>query len=172
MSYRFPLNHFSVPLHHRPQYYQRALSLAEQYGNTWAASQATRHLAGLSMWPGSLMSRDQEQGLRYALRSLALREEMGFKVYVPSAQLLISDICIERGDLVQALDYCQQAEQLCEEMNLQHYLMSAHLTRGDLAYKRGFLGVKMSGPPSERRRVCMCRSKIWEKPSFLCAISP
>jgi tetratricopeptide (TPR) repeat protein len=110
--------------------YQRALSLAEQYGNTWAASEAMRHLTDYT---------DGEQRWRYAQRSLALREEMGFKVYIPSAQLLLSDIYIARDDLAQALDYCQQAEQLCREMNLQPYLMHALLTQGELAYKQGHL---------------------------------
>ena len=112
------------------EYFQRALQLAEQHGNKWAASEAMRHLTDHT---------DGEQRLSNALRSLKLREEMGFKRALPAAQLLLSDIYIERGDMAQALEYCQQAEQLCEEMNLQSYLMGALLARGDIAYKQGQL---------------------------------
>lgn len=113
------------------EYYQRALQLAESSSNVWGASEATRHLAGL------YMSIDLEQSLNYALKSLALREEIGFKRALPSAQLLISDVYVERGNLEQALEYCQQAEQLAREMKLQNYLVYAQVTHGDIAYKQG-----------------------------------
>ena len=112
-------------------YYQRALPLAEQHGNWRAASEAARHLAGLSL------SKDNEHSLRYALKSLALREEMGFNVGLPPAQLLVSDVYLTVGDLARALDYCQQSEQLSQEMGLQVYLMWAKLARGEIAYKQG-----------------------------------
>lgn len=113
------------------EYYRRALAIAEEHGHRWAASEAYRHLAGLTM------SRDSEQSLEYALKSLALREEMGFKRGVPSAQLLVSDVYVARGDLARALEYCQQAEQLSQEMDLQIYLAGAQFTRGEIAYKQG-----------------------------------
>lgn len=113
------------------EYYQRALKRAESSSNAWGASEATRHLAGL------YMSIDLEQSLSYALKSLALREEIGFKRGLPPAQLLVSDVYVERGDLEQALEYCQQAQQLAWEMNLQNYLVYAQVVHGDIAYKQG-----------------------------------
>lgn len=112
------------------EYYLHALETAEQQGNTWAASEATRHLTDHS---------DGEQRLRYALRSLELRVEMNFRRALPSAQLLLSDIYIERGDLERALEYCQLAEELATEMDLQNYLVFAFLTRGEIAHKQGKL---------------------------------
>lgn len=111
-------------------YYQRALELAEHHGNKWAASEANRHLADAHM------TRDMEQSLQYALRSLALREGMGFKRALPAAQLLVSDVYIELGDLAQALEYCQQAEQLSVEMGLRSYLIEVLLVRGEVAYRQ------------------------------------
>lgn len=111
-------------------YYRRALASAEQHGHTWAASEAYRHLSGLSI------SIDTTQSLEYALKSLALREEMGFKRGLPPAQLLVSDVYIARNDLAHALEYCKQAEQLATEMGLQIYLVDAQLTRGDIAYNQ------------------------------------
>ncbi|MDQ2715881.1 MAG: hypothetical protein M3Z08_13305 [Chloroflexota bacterium] len=113
------------------EYYQRVLEIAEQHGYTWAASEAYRHLSGLSM------SNDTIQSLEYALKSLALREEMGFKRGLPPAQLLVSDVYIARNELARALEYCQQAEQLSIEMGLHFYIALTHLTRGEIAYKQG-----------------------------------
>lgn len=112
------------------QYYRRALPVALEQGNKWAASEAHRHLTDHT---------EGEQRLRHALQSLRLREEMGFKRHLPAAQLLISDIYVEQDELARALEYCQQAEQLSAEMGLQIYLMDALLTRGDIAYKQGNL---------------------------------
>lgn len=117
------------------EYYQRTLALAEQHGNTWAASEANRHLADVSMRKDN----DYEQALGYALRSLALCEEMGFKRAIPSAQLLVSDVYVERGDFEQALAYCQLAEQLSQKMDLQIYIMGALMTRGEIASRQGQL---------------------------------
>lgn len=113
------------------EYYRRALGIAEPHGHTWAASEAYRHLSGLRI------SIDITQSLEYALKSLALREEMGFKRGLPPAQLLVSDVYIERNELARALEYCQQAEQLSTEMGLHIYLSLASFTRGEIAYKQG-----------------------------------
>lgn len=112
------------------EYLQRALALAEQHGNTWAASEATRHLTDYT---------DGDERLRYAMRSLELREAIGFTVGLPSAQLLVSDIFIARGELAQAQEYCQQAKQLAEALGLRMYLMFALFTQGEIEHKLGQL---------------------------------
>ena len=114
-------------------YLQRTLELAEEHKNTWMASEANRHLADVSM----RKDKDYNQALRYALKSLALREEMGFKRAIPSGQALVSDVYVELGDMEQALAYCQQAEQLAQEMNLPTYKLGASMTRGEIAYRQG-----------------------------------
>ncbi len=109
-------------------YFQRALELAEQHGNRWAASEAHRHLTDYT---------EGKQRYTHALHSLELRQEMGFKKGLPAAQLLLSEISVDQGELARALEYCQQAEQLAEEMGLQIYLMDALLIRGDIASQQG-----------------------------------
>jgi tetratricopeptide (TPR) repeat protein len=118
------------PLPQAKEYYLHALEIAEQWGNTWAASEATRHMTDHS---------DGEERLRYALRSLELRAEMNFRRALPSAQLLLSDIYVERGEMERALEYCQLAEELATEMGLQNYLVFVSLTRGDIASRQGRL---------------------------------
>jgi tetratricopeptide (TPR) repeat protein len=111
-------------------YYLRALEIAEQQGNKWAESEATRHLTDHS---------NGDQRLHYALRSLERRSEMHYKPGLPPAQLLLSEIYTNRGELEQALAYCEQAEKLATEMNLQNYLVFALLTKGTIAHKQGEL---------------------------------
>lgn len=108
-------------------YFQRTLKLAMEQGNRWAASEAHRHLTAYT-WG--------EQRFTHALRSLELRQEMGFKRGLPAAQLLLSDISVEQGELAQALEYCQQAEQLAEEMGLSISILDALLIRSDIASRQ------------------------------------
>ncbi|HEX6540709.1 MAG TPA: hypothetical protein VF040_03060 [Ktedonobacterales bacterium] len=110
------------------QYLRRARTLAEQSGNTWAASEAMRHLTDYT---------DGDERLQYALRSLELRVKMGFTRGLPPAQLLVSDVYMARGELMQALEYCQQAKQLAEAMGLRVYIMHALLTQGEIEYQQG-----------------------------------
>ncbi|HEU5349911.1 MAG TPA: tetratricopeptide repeat protein [Ktedonobacterales bacterium] len=98
--------------------------------NTWAASEAMRHLTDYT---------EGDECLRYALRSLELREEMRFTCGLPPAQLLVSAIYIARGEWAQALKYCQQARQLAEELGLRVHLMYALLTQGEIEYTQGRL---------------------------------
>lgn len=114
-------------------YLLRTLELAEQHNNLWIASEANRHLADVAM----RKDKNYDQALRHALKSLVLREEMGFKRAIPSGQLLVSDVYIELGDYEQALASCQQADQLSREMDLPTYTMGAYMTRGEIAYRRG-----------------------------------
>jgi ATP/maltotriose-dependent transcriptional regulator MalT len=64
---------------------------------------------------------------------------MNFRRALPSAQLLLSDIYVERGEMERALEYCQLAEELATEMDLQNYLVFVSLTRGDIASRQGRL---------------------------------
>ncbi len=115
------------PSEQSERYLQRALELAEQQGNTWAASEAHRHLTDYT---------EGEQRFAHALRSLELRQRMGFKRGLPPAQLLLGEVCVAQGDLASAAEYCQQADQLAREMGLRMYLVDALLLRSDIAFSQ------------------------------------
>jgi tetratricopeptide (TPR) repeat protein len=110
--------------------FQRALQLAEQQGNRWVASEAHRHLTDYTQG---------EQRFTHALRSLELRQEMGFTRSLPPAQLLLAEICVDQGDPARALQYCGQAERLAQEMDLRVYVADALLVRCDIAARQGHL---------------------------------
>lgn len=108
--------------------FQHALQMAEQQGNRWAASEAHRHLTDYTQG---------EQRFTHALRSLELRQEMGFTRSLPAAQLLLAQICADQGDTAHALEYCLQAERLAQQMGLHIYAIDALLIRCDIAAKQG-----------------------------------
>lgn len=114
-------------------YYRQALDLGREYDDKWVISETTRHLAGLNL------GKDNDTSLRYALESLRLREEMGFKRAFPSAHLLLSKVYTAREELEQAWEDARIAQDLAEEMKLRIYLTSAWLTQGEILLKRGRL---------------------------------
>jgi tetratricopeptide (TPR) repeat protein len=104
--------------------YQRALDLALRSDAKEEASYAYRHLAGLT--------EDKEQQLEYALQSLQLREEIGFKRTLPYSHLLVCDMYLQRHDLEKAQEYCQSAFQLAEAMEMKNALMMVYYSQGEI----------------------------------------
>jgi len=111
------------------EYNQRALDLALQVDAKEVASYIYRHLTWLV--------EDPEQKLEYALNSLRLREEIGFKRLLPHSHLLVSDLFLEQGTLEIAQEHCQAALQLAKEMDLPSALMMIFRTQGDIYQRQG-----------------------------------
>lgn len=108
-------------------YYTRSFHIAEKYSYKLEASYAARHLASI------LAERDKpEQGLPYALRSLALREEIGFKRYLPPSHALVGEIYFAQHDLERTLFHNQRAYELAQEMNLPTFMMWSLYSLGEI----------------------------------------
>jgi tetratricopeptide (TPR) repeat protein len=105
-------------------YYRQALDLARHADAKEEASYVYRHLAGLS--------EDKGQQLEYALQSLHLREEIGFKRTLPLSHLLVCDVYLQLNNLEKAQEHCQAAFQLAEEMELKNALMAAFFSQGEI----------------------------------------
>ena len=110
-------------------FYQRALDLALRTNAKEEASYAYCHLAGLSD--------EKEQQLEYALQSLHLREEIGFKRALPHSHLFICDLYLQRNNLEKSQEHCQIAFQLAEEMELKNALMMACYSQGKIYQREG-----------------------------------
>jgi len=111
--------------------YQRALDLALRADAKEEASYAYRHLAGFC--------KTKEQQLEYALQSLALREEIGFKRLLPHSHLLVCDVYLLCDDLEKAQEHCRAAFQLAEEMDAKSVLMMVFYSQGEIAQHQGRL---------------------------------
>lgn len=112
------------------EYYTRAFHIARNNDYKLEESYATRHLAGMLMAKES--KEDRGQALKYALRSLALREEIGFKRYLPPSHNLVGEIYFLQGDVEHALLHQQQAYALAQEMNLPMFCMWSLFAMGEI----------------------------------------
>ena len=93
-------------------YYTRAYQIARQHGYKLEQSYAVRHLGGLY----DEMHHDLEQARRCFEESLALREEIGFKIALPFSHLALGEICGKQNDQLAAVMHYQRAEVLGREL--------------------------------------------------------
>ncbi len=107
--------------------YTEALQFADLYNHKLEKSYALRHLAWLA-----LDRKDLDAALNYALTSLALREEIGFRVYLPHSHILVGDIYLAREDSENALINYQNAQGLAEEMGIKNALIRSLLAIGTI----------------------------------------
>jgi len=114
-------------------YYRQALDIAREYDDRWVISEVTCQMSGLNL------GKDNATSLRYALESLRLREETGFKRALPSAHLLLGSVYMARDELDQAWEHTRMARDLAEEMTLRSSLMSSLLVQGEIQQKQGKL---------------------------------
>lgn len=113
-------------------HYTEALQFADLYNHKLEKSYTLRHLAGLAADKGDL-----DAALNYALASLALREEIGFRVYLPHSHILAGDIYLQREDAENALINYQNAQALAEEMGIKKALIHSLLAIGNVQLVQG-----------------------------------
>ncbi|GHO99674.1 hypothetical protein KSF_097220 [Reticulibacter mediterranei] len=93
------------------EHYRKASQIAEQYNYRYEKVEPARHLA-----LHTLMQGDLDQALMYGQQALALREEAGFKPYLPLDHLLLRNIYLARGETANAQLHMQQATALAKEI--------------------------------------------------------
>jgi tetratricopeptide (TPR) repeat protein len=93
------------------EHYRQASQIAEQYDYRYEKVEPARHLALYALMQGDL-----DQALSYGQRALSLREEAGFKPYLPLDHLLLRNIYLARGETPSAQQHMQQATILAEEI--------------------------------------------------------
>lgn len=91
-----------------------------------------RHLAAIAQERGDL-----DGALAAFRRSLALREQAGFRIYVPPALLAIAEVLLARRDRVEAADTYRRALREAEAVNAHRFVLDAHVALGGLAEAAG-----------------------------------
>jgi ATP/maltotriose-dependent transcriptional regulator MalT len=114
------------------EYYQKAYAIAVETQHPLERSYAARHLSTTFFSLGDL-----EQALTYALESLSLREELGYKRYLSFSNLLVGDIYMAKEQHADALPYYQRAYALAEELDLRNALAFSLLSIGDVYLTNG-----------------------------------
>jgi len=103
------------------------LQIAERFRYLPDKTEPTRHLAYHALSKG-----DVNQALGYARQALTLREESGFRPYLPFDHLLLCDIYLRLKDVENAKTHAQKAFTLAEEMGYKSAIASSLLSLGDV----------------------------------------
>ena len=112
-------------------FYQRSLNLALHSGSKEVASYASSRLAHIG--------ESEDQQLVYALQSLHLREEIGFKRMLPYSHFRLSEIYLQQNHLEKAQEHCQIAFHLAEDLGIKHTLMTAFFIQGEMQQQQNKL---------------------------------
>jgi len=113
------------------EYYTKASQIADQYEHTFDKTEPARHFAFQALREGNV-----DQALTLALQALSLRQEAGFRPYLPLDHLLLRDIYLAKEDTANAELHTQQAFALAEEMGLQTLVSSVPNIRDVLAVQQ------------------------------------
>lgn len=114
------------------EYYQKAYRITVEAHHPLERSYAARHLSSTSFDLGDL-----EQALTYALESLSLREELGYKRYLPFSHVLVGDVYMAKEQHADALPHYQKAYALAEELDLKNAVAFSLVSIGDVCLANG-----------------------------------
>ena len=91
-----------------------------------------RHLAAIAQSRGDL-----DGALAAFRRSLALRQQAGFKIYVPPALLAIGDVLLAKGDRAGAGEHYARAIREAEAVGARRFILDGHVALGGMAEAAG-----------------------------------
>ena len=114
------------------EYYQKAYHIAVEAQHPLERSYAARHVSSIFFELGDL-----EQALTYALESLSLREELGYKRYLPFSHLLVGDVYMAKKQHADALPHYHKAYELAMELDLKNGIAFSLLSIGDVYLANG-----------------------------------
>lgn len=113
------------------EYYSIAYRMADRAGFTCEKVEPMRHFAFHALSQGNL-----DKALHDAKQALALREQMGFKPYLPLDHQLISEILLQMGKLDEAETHARKACTMANEMGYTRTVASALIILGDIFAER------------------------------------
>jgi tetratricopeptide (TPR) repeat protein len=102
------------------EYFQKAHRLAQGKGFKLEQSYAARHLGFLC-----LLRRELDQALAYQQECLALRKEIGCKIFLAPTYTMIGVTHHARNEMNQALEHFQSAQMLAKKIGSQRFLAEA-----------------------------------------------
>jgi tetratricopeptide (TPR) repeat protein len=110
----------------------RAYKIAVDGNYQFDQSLAARHLGFIHFISGEYRPAEE-----YAKESLKLREELGYRLYLPPAHHVLGSLYIALEKWEQALDHLEIASKLAEEMKLNVYLIQIQLALGEWHKRQG-----------------------------------
>lgn len=110
----------------------RAYEIAVKGGYQFDQSLAARHLGFIHFMSGEYGPAEE-----YAKESLKLREELGYRLYLPPAHHVLGSLYTVLEKWEQALDHLEIANKLAEEMQLNIYMIQIQLALGEWHKRQG-----------------------------------
>ncbi len=99
----------------------------------YALAYNTRHLANIYR----IYEVDQEEALRLYQQSLALREVIGFKPFIPASHFSIGEAYMKLGKYALAREAYLQSAKLAEKINFVRYTIRPFIRIGDMYAAQG-----------------------------------
>ncbi len=108
--------------------YQKEIEFARGCGNKYVLAYNTRHLAQIHRQ----QTHNYQEALRLFQISLELREEIGFRIFLPASYSSVGDVCIKLGQNKKAADMYLRAIALADEIGFARYQFDPRIKLGDL----------------------------------------
>lgn len=115
------------------QYYERAVALAEAGEHALELSYAVRHLGMYYQTQAG----DLEAARDCYQRSLELREQIGFRIFLPFSHLALGELLVELGELDAAERHFMSAYEIASDIASASQTIFALLLLGELHEQRG-----------------------------------
>ncbi|MCP5045645.1 MAG: tetratricopeptide repeat protein, partial [bacterium] len=116
--------------------YEKEIQFSEKHNNKYVLAYNTRHLGQIYL----NHTRDYKKAIQLFKRSLALREEIGFKLYLPASYSSVGDAALKMGDEQLAIKMYRRSVELAEESGFVRYQFHPRIKIGDVYATSGNTG--------------------------------
>ncbi len=111
--------------------YEQAINFSNAHSK-YALSYNTRHLAQIHR----RQTLNYDEALRLFKTSLQLREEIGFKPFIPASYSSLGDVYFKKGEYLRAIEMYLKATELAKEIGFVRYQTYPYLCIGDIYLKQ------------------------------------
>ena len=112
--------------------YQKEIAFAAKANNKLALAYNTRHLANIYFY----RVKDLDKALELYEESLSLREDIGFRPYIPASHSSVGDVFSQKGDYQKAIDKYLRSIETAEEISFLRFQFHPRIKIGDIYLKQ------------------------------------
>lgn len=113
--------------------YIKEIEFARKYDNKYVLSYNTRHLGQIYRRQTS----NHSEAMRLFQASLKLREEIGFKIFLPASYSSVGDVAYKIGEDKKAIEMYLHSIDLAEEIGFVRYKFHPRIKLGDIYKNKG-----------------------------------
>ena len=113
--------------------YEKEIEFASQCDNKYVLAYNTRHLGQIYRQQTS----NYDEAMRLFQISLELREEIGFKLFLPASYSSIGDVALKMGQIKKTIEMYLQSIALAEQIGFVRYQFHPRIKLGDIYKNKG-----------------------------------